>query len=182
MSVSGVVEAQLTHLTAGHPSASGMQHRVAVTILSYIIVFLLAAFLAFDLWRPDVLLVGNVTIDVLGSGQKKYRAPGGEHPPGFKEFVQGVAMFVAVLHVVSLAALCSPRNITSSSACKVGACERWHSGHNSDSASSDDSSGVVIALIAGVVAPMKMRCVAASQKASWASVPRHQPSPGVQAL
>jgi hypothetical protein len=43
--------------------------------------FLLAAVLfsvlLFNAWRPDLLLVGNVTIDVLGTGTKATFAPGG---------------------------------------------------------------------------------------------------------
>jgi hypothetical protein len=74
------LEAELTRLTAGPLAAPGRHQRVWMSLIAYIVVFVLTAYLAFDLWRPDVLLVGNVTIDVLGAGPKKYRAPGGAGP------------------------------------------------------------------------------------------------------
>lgn len=48
--------------------------------ISYAIVLLVVAFIAFELWRPSVLLVGNVTIDEFPSRGKAKRLPGGAPP------------------------------------------------------------------------------------------------------
>ena len=48
-----------------------------IALCMYAIVALVLAYFAFDLWRPSILLVGNVTIDLIGSGAKQKQRPGG---------------------------------------------------------------------------------------------------------
>ena len=45
----------------------------------YSVLILVLAYFAFDLWRPSILLVGNVTIDVIGNTSKPKFRPGGAY-------------------------------------------------------------------------------------------------------
>lgn len=49
-----------------------------VSVLAYVLALVLSAFVTFEFCRPDLLLVGNVTIDVLESKGSRYEAPGGK--------------------------------------------------------------------------------------------------------
>ena len=59
----------------------------------YAVLVVLIAYFAFDIWRPSVLLVGNVTIDVVGPSANPQRLPGGVLPVvdlGFR--LEGIEM------------------------------------------------------------------------------------------
>jgi hypothetical protein len=43
----------------------------------YAFLVFLVAYFAFDFWRPSVLLVGNVTIDIIGNSANPKHLPGG---------------------------------------------------------------------------------------------------------
>lgn len=55
--------------------------RVLVVVVS----FLLITYVAFELLRPDVLLVGNVTIDVLQGGTRVGASPSSSRPGGVND-------------------------------------------------------------------------------------------------
>eukprot|EP00892_Ulva_mutabilis_P005345 jgi/Ulvmu1/3182/UM015_0223.1 len=47
------------------------------SLFTYLVPVFLATFVVFEICRPDLLLVGNVTIDVLDGKGSRYEAPGG---------------------------------------------------------------------------------------------------------
>ena len=48
----------------------------ATLLLSALTVFLIT-YIGFEIWRPSLLLVGNVTVDVVGNPSQPKRLPGG---------------------------------------------------------------------------------------------------------
>lgn len=51
-----------------------------LSLFAYLLAVLLSVFIVFEVCRPDLLLVGNVTVDVLESKGIRYEAAGGmEH-------------------------------------------------------------------------------------------------------
>lgn len=49
-----------------------------LSLFAYLLAVVFSAFVIFEVCRPDLLLVGNVTIDVLDGKGTRYQAPGGE--------------------------------------------------------------------------------------------------------
>ena len=56
-----------------------------VRVLVVVVSSLLIAYVAFELLRPDVLLVGNVTIDVLQGGTRVGASPSSSRPGGVND-------------------------------------------------------------------------------------------------
>lgn len=57
------------------PAAMACSH---ISFFAYLLAITLCTFILFEVFRPDLLLVGNVTIDVLETKGSRYEAPGGK--------------------------------------------------------------------------------------------------------